>query len=102
MPELRKLHTDDDYWYTDCELAVLNKVFGDDWRIINKNTEGNYDGETTIEIEIRKKWDVYKFSYFWGSCSGCDTLQGYGPEAACQMIFENLQDVIKEKNNNGD
>lgn len=94
MPELRKVHTDSYYSYSDCELAVFNKLFDDRWRIKNKHVDNDYQGETKITLEIPSEFKEYSFSYFWGSCGGCDTLEGDGEEAACQMIYERLQEAI--------
>ena len=93
MPELRKVDPKENnylYSYGDCEEAVFNKVFGK-FQIIKNEVIGDWQGKTEIIIESNGK--RYKCTYHWGSCSGCDTLQASGPEAACEYIESVIEEI---------
>lgn len=92
--EIRKVDVKDLYGYETCEHAVFNGKFGkDNWEIIKRDEDNDYQGETRITIKVGNE-DWY-CSYWWGSCGGCDTLQGCGEEAACDMICGELEKLEK-------
>ena len=81
--------------YDTCEKIAFDLLFGvDNWNIRYKHVDNDYQGTTRILVQKTKEpeegqfaeW-VY-FDYGWGSCSGCDTLEGSGVVEAVKMIME--------------
>ena len=74
-----------DYWsYEDCEKVVADYLH---MKIKSREDVGEWGGQTIVKFED-KAGKVITFDYGWGSCSGCDTLEGAGEAAACEMIYD--------------
>lgn len=97
--ELRKVDpTKSSYWYEECEKAAINVKCGSDWVLLKRDEEDNYQGTTELIIQD-KDGNFFECNYYWGSCSGCDTLQGEGEEAACQMIYDEIKPRTTDQTN---
>ena len=87
----------DDYTdYKTCEKAAFDLKFGrDKWKIKFRDVENNYQGSTKLVVVAKSDGGcavAYLVEYGWGSCSGCDTLDGSGPVAATEMIYEEIKE----------
>ena len=81
-------HHKKDYEYEDCEKIVAEQLH---MGVKSREECGGWQGETVVKFEDRAN-KVVTFSYEWGSCFVCDTLEGGGAEAACEMIYEKFFD----------
>lgn len=93
--------------YATCEKAAFDLLFGKDdhWEILYKKRENDYQGSTYIVLKAgrtrenadNKGWAAYQCEYSWGSCGGCDTLEGSGPVEAVKMIARNITTVFEDE-----
>lgn len=81
--------------YEDCEKIAWDIVFPKGHKILRRHEDNDYQGKTSIDIESEGK--LYHCEYWWGSCSGCDTLQGNGHEEAIKMIIDGIK-LVNETN----
>ena len=71
--------------YETCEKAVADRL---GLTIKCRKDHGSWHGETVLTLVNKSTSTEYTATYEWGSCSGCDTLEGSGPSAACEMIYD--------------
>ena len=94
-----KLAKDKEYGYEKCERIAFEIAFPKGFKVIKREQDNDYQGSTYIDLEADGKF--YHCEYSWGSCGGCDTLEGNGEEAAIKMIFEEIKPVQKTKEADG-
>ncbi len=68
--------------YSDCVKTALAYHYDDIPTVYLEESDDGYQGSTFGIIrgkvkEGKQQW--YYFNFGWGSCSGCDSLQGDGP-----------------------
>jgi hypothetical protein len=79
------------FCYGECEEIAWDIAFPKGHKIIKREEDNDYHGETRIDIESDGK--LYHCEYGWGSCSSCDTLKGEGHVEAIKMILEAIKPV---------
>jgi hypothetical protein len=73
-----------------CDYSPIIKSFGD---VVVQIDEEDYQGDSFV---LLRKDEQYGFLCFgWGSCSGCDALQGCETVEALDELIDELQDSIK-------
>jgi hypothetical protein len=79
--------------YKDCLLAALEYYYNvTDYEILTWVEENGYQGDTIAVIKDKKTGQFYYCNFGWGSCSGCDTLEGeHGTE---ENVIRELQNDI--------
>lgn len=75
--------------YGQCEEVAFDIAFPKGHKVLKRDEDNDYQGSTRIDIESDGK--LYHCEYSWGSCGGCDTLEGDGHEATIKMILENIE-----------
>ena len=62
---------DGDYFSTECEYQpILNEI----GTIVLQKDDEDYQGDSRVLYRDGDRWGYLQFG--WGSCSGCDALQG--------------------------
>jgi len=82
-----------DYNWPDVSYNDIINSFG--YEVLLEVEDDDYQGDTRV---LLKDGDKYGYLIFgWGSCSGCDALQGCGTTQELQDIYDNLLSGIKWK-----
>lgn len=85
--------SNDDYFYHTDYTPILN-YFGD---IIYRYDQPDYQGDTYAIIKNQDNKIGY-ICFGWGSCSGCDRLQGCNNYEELAELIETLENTIIWKN----
>jgi len=84
-------HSGDDVYYSFCGYDPLLMSMGFD--IVLKVDDDDYSGDSRL---IFKHGDFYGLLIFgWGSCSGCDSLQGCSSYEEVEQLRKELFNSIK-------
>lgn len=87
MKKAIEIYKNENYW---CDYHPMLEEFGD---IITKVDEDGYQGDTWILYNDGGRYGYLQFG--WGSCSGCDALQGCGSIEEVQELMDSLYESIR-------
>lgn len=91
--------TSDGYSYTDFSYDPIFDALGE---VVCSYRDKDYQGETTLVIRNKTTGLFAIHTYSWGSCSGCDFMQGcsshaavlkYANEAAASLEWIDLESL---------
>ena len=89
-PEYAKREQEDNYFYGPCDYQPIIDSIGN---VILQVDDEDYQGDSRI---IYKNGNRYGFLIFgWGSCSGCDALQGCESMEEVQNLINDLVNDVR-------
>ena len=89
-PEYAKKEQEDGYFYGPCDYQPIIDSIGN---VILQVDDEDYQGDSRI---IYKDGNRYGFLIFgWGSCSGCDALQGCDSMDEVQNLINDLVNDVR-------
>lgn len=80
----------DGYFYGPCDYRPIIEELGN---VLVQVDDNDYQGDSRILYEKDGKYGYLIFG--WGSCSGCDALQGCENMNEIQSLMDGLNDNIK-------
>ena len=80
--------SDDIYFFGPCDYQPILEEFGN---IIIQIDDNDYQGDSRVLLQNDNKYGILIFG--WGSCSGCDALQGCD---SYEEIDELIQDIYND------
>lgn len=86
MKTARELYEKDGYWY---DYQPMLQEFGE---ILLQIDDDGYQGDSFLIYENNNEYGLLIFG--WGSCSGCDALQGCNNINEVQELMDSLYDSI--------
>lgn len=93
MKTAKELYQDNDFdenWFCISDYNPILEEFGD---ILIQQDDGEYEGDSRVLYSKDGKYGYLQFG--WGSCSGCDALQGCKSFEDVDNLIEGLYDSIK-------
>jgi len=81
---------DQDYFYSPGDYQPILEQFGN---ILIQVDDNDYQGDSRIFYEKDGKYGYLIFG--WGSCSGCDALQGCNSYQEIQTLIDEMFDNVK-------
>lgn len=87
MKTARELYENDGYWY---DYQPMLNEFGE---ILHQVDDDGYRGDSFLIYKNDNKYGLLIFG--WGSCSGCDALQGCTNIDEVQELMDQLYNDIK-------
>lgn len=85
-----KAVAEDGYWWGACDYQPILDQFGN---ILLQVDEKNYQGDSWVLYEKDGQYGYLCFG--WGSCSGCDALQGCESWDAIDRLIESFEKAIQ-------
>jgi hypothetical protein len=90
-PEYAAQQAQNGYFYGPCDYMPLLESFG--YTILLKLDDQDYQGDSRLIFQDGARFGVMIFG--WGSCSGCDALQGCDNMEEIAQLRDELHDSIK-------